>query len=122
MVWPSLLTPEDIFRLHPKIRWAALSIASGSVVFSEMRQGLTSHTPHSDDRAFMELGPLLMTSTAERLSGGTAGPLECVIACYENVCVLTAMGNGTQLALSVDKEHALTVFQEILPKLQKLAA
>lgn len=117
-----MVTADEIFALHPNIRWVALSTASGSVVFSEMRQGLKSHTPHSDDRAFMELGPLLMTSTADRLSGGTAGPLECVIACYENVCVLTTIENGTQLALSVDKDHALTVFQEILPKLRKLAA
>ena len=70
----------------------------------------------------MEIGPLLMSGVAERLTPeGKAGKLECVIACFEKVCVMTIMGQGTQLAMSVDKPDALTVFQEILPEIFKLA-
>jgi hypothetical protein len=118
-----LLTPDDVFRLHPKVRWAALSTASGSVVFSQMRKGVESYTPNSDDRAFMEIGPLLISGVAERLSPeNKAGKLECVIACFERDCVLLAMVKDGQLAISADKHHALTVFQEILPQILKLGA
>ncbi len=118
-----MLTPEDVFRIHPEIRWAALSTTSGSVVFSKMRSGVVSHTANSEDRAFMELGPLLMSGVAQHLTPeGKAGKLECVIACFEKDCVLLAAVKDGELAMSVDKSHALTVFQEILPKILELGA
>ena len=118
-----MLEPEDVFKLHPKIRWAALSTTSGSVIFSKMRSGVESYTPNSDDKAFMELGPILMSGVAQRLTPqGKAGKLECVIACFEKDCVLLATVRDGQLAMSVDKSHALAVFQEILPKILELAA
>jgi hypothetical protein len=118
-----LLAPEDVFKLHPKIRWAALSTTSGSLVFSKMRSGVESYTANSEDKAFMELGPLLMSGVAQRLTPeGKAGKLECVIVCFEKDCVLLAVVKDGHLALSVDKSHALPVFQEILPKIVELGA
>jgi hypothetical protein len=118
-----LLAPDHVFQLHPMIRWAALSTTSGSVVFSQMREGVESYTPNSEDKAFMELGPVLMSGVAERLTPeGKAGKLECVIACFERDYVLLARVKDGHLALSVDKPHALTVFQEIMPEIVKLAA
>jgi len=115
-----LLTPSDVFHLHPKIRWAAFS-ADGSVVFSEMRSGVESLTEESEDKAFMELGPLFMTSIAERLTpGGKAGRLESVIACFEKDCVMLVGVKGGHLAFSVDTVDAFSVFQDILPGLAKL--
>ena len=69
----------------------------------------------------MEMGPLFMTGIAQRLTPeGKAGKLECVIACFEKDCVLMAQVEEGHLAISVDKEHGLAVFKEILPQLQKL--
>jgi hypothetical protein len=105
------------------IRWAALSTESDSVVFSQMRPGVESYTANSEDRDFMKIGPLFMTGIAERLTPeDKAGKLECVIACFEKDYVLVAkLGNG-HLAISVDKSHALTVFQEMMPRILKLTA
>jgi hypothetical protein len=115
-----LLTADDVFRLHPKIRWAALSTDT-AVVFSQMRKGVSSYTPNSEDKAFMEMGPLFMTGLAERLTPqGMAGKLECVIACFEKDCVLMAKVGDAHLALSVDASNALSVFQEIMPQILKL--
>ena len=71
----------------------------------------------------MKIGPLFMTGIAERLTPeGKAGKLECVIACFEKDYVLIAkVGNG-HLAISVDRDHALAVFQEIIPRVLKLTA
>jgi len=111
-----LLTPDDVFRLHAKIRWAALSRESGMVVFSQMRPGFESLTPDDTDRAFMETGPLFITGIAQRLTPeGKAGNLECVIACFEKDCVLMAKVQDCYLALSVETADALRVFNEIKP-------
>lgn len=117
-----MLTPDDVFRLHPKIRWAAVSTTSGSVSFSQMRQGVESHTSNSEDRAFMELGPLLMYGVAERLTPESkAGRLECIIACFEKDCVLLTAVKEGHLAISVNKQDALAVFQEIMPQILQIA-
>ena len=87
-----------------------------------MRPGVESYTPNSEDKTFMEMGPLFMTSIAERLSPqGKAGKLECVIACFEKDYVLMAKVPDGHLALSVDAHDALSVFQEIMPQILKLA-
>lgn len=69
----------------------------------------------------MKIGPLFMTGIAERLTPeGKAGKLECVIACFEKDCVLVAKAGNGHLAISVDRNDALAVFQEILPQVIKL--
>lgn len=93
------------------------------MVFSQMRSGVQSLTADSEDRAFMELGPLLLTGIAERLTPkGKAGNLRCVIACFEKDCVLLINVNEGHLAVSADSADAFSVFQEILPQLTRLAA
>lgn len=88
-----------------------------------MRPGIESYTPDSEDKAFMEMGPLIMTSMAQRLTPeDKAGKLQCVIACFDKNCVLVAKVGEGHLALSVDRDQALIVFQEIIPQVLKLAA
>jgi len=114
------LSAEDVFRLHPKIRWTAFSV-DGKVVFCEMRVGLQSYTSDAEDRAFMELGPFIMSGVAERLTAsGGAGRLESVVVNLEKDSVLlTRVGSG-YLAVSVDRVDAYSVFQEIEPLLRGL--
>ena len=70
----------------------------------------------------MEIGPLFMTGIAERLTPELkAGKLECVIACFEKDCVLVTRAKEGHLAISVDKDQALLVFNEILPQILKLS-
>jgi hypothetical protein len=106
--------------LHPKIRWAAYSV-DGKVVFCQMRAGLQSYTSDAEDRAFMELGPLIMSGVAERLTpSGGAGRLESVVVNLEKDSVLlTRVGSG-YLAVSADRADAVSVFQEIEPLIGKL--
>jgi len=118
-----LLTPEDVFSLHPKIRWAALALESGMVVFCQMRQGVQSLTPDDEDRAFMQMGPLFMTGIALRLTPEhRAGKLEYVISCFEKDCVLMTKVPDGFLALSVATPDAFLVFNELRPKILNLLA
>jgi hypothetical protein len=62
-----------------------------------------------------------MSGLAERLTPeGKAGKLECVIACFEKDYVLMAKVRDGHLALSVERDQALGVFQEIIPHILKL--
>jgi len=116
----SVITANDVFRLHPKIRWAALS-RDGSLAFCSMRPGVQSFTDDTEDRAFMELGPIFLTGVAERLTPQEkAGKLESVIACFEKGCVMLVNGEEGNLAVSADKADAFSVFTEIMPSLAKL--
>ena len=109
------LSSEEVFRLHPKIRWAAFSRDSGEVVFSQMREGVESHTSEVDDRAFMELGPLFMSGIAERLRSKKTGGVESIVVNLEiDSVMLIKVGNG-HLAISADKADANEVFLKVTP-------
>ena len=114
-------SPEELFRLHPKLRWAAYS-AEGKVVFCQMRPGVESFTSDDNDRAFMQFGPLIVSGVAERLThSGGAGKLQSVLVNMEKDSVLLMKFRNGFLALSVDRSEAFGVFQEIDRRLQELA-
>ena len=117
----TLLSPEEVFRLHTKIRWAAFSTESGRIAFSQMRPGLSSYTSEKEDRAFMEFGPQLMTGIAERLSPtGGAGKVQSLIVNLEKDSVLLAPLRGGYLAISADRADAPEVFKEVEPMIRRL--
>jgi hypothetical protein len=92
------------------------------VVFSQMRPGVASYTSDAEDRAFMEMGPLLMTGLALRLTPNSkAGKLEYIMACFEKDCVLMTKVEDGFLAMSVDTPDALEVFHEVEEEILKLS-
>lgn len=115
------LTADDVFRLHPKIRWAAYSTEQGIVLFSTMRPGVQSYTPVTDDRAFMELGVLFMCEMGDRLSSrGAAGKLDNIVVNFAHDSVLIVDHGKGHLALSADRADASRVFEEISPLIKQL--
>jgi hypothetical protein len=81
------LTPERVFQLNQKIRWAGLATEKGEVVFARMRPGVQSLSPESTDMSFMQLGPMLLSGVCERLVPW-AGPLETIVINYEKVVLV----------------------------------
>lgn len=69
----------------------------------------------------MELGPLIMSGVAERLTpAGAAGRLESIVVNMEKDSVfLTKIGSG-YLAISVDRAEAFGVFQEVNSSIRQL--
>ena len=105
-----------MFQLHPKIRWAAFASDDGEVLFSKMRAGVESYTTEAEDRAFMELGPLFMTSLAERLTpSGKAGGLESVIVNLDKDAVLIMKVQNGHLAISADRADSVDAFLRVSP-------
>jgi len=86
-----------------------------------MRPGLKSYTSDAEDRAFMELGPLIMSGVAERLTpSGGAGKLESVVVNMGKDSVLLTKIRDGYLAISVDRAEAFGVFQEIDSSIRRL--
>lgn len=116
----TLLTPEQVFRLHPKIRWTAFA-RNGRIVFCKMAPGFESYTSPDADRSFMEFGPLIITGVSERLSSPeSAGIVESVIINFEKDSVLLMRVKDGDLAISVDRPHSYGVFQEIESRIKTL--
>ena len=110
-------TAEDIFRIHPKIRWAALANEKGEVLFMQMRPGLESLSPPDQDRVFMQIGPLMLVGVSERLAAW-AGAVESVVITFEKVGMVIARVSGKYLALTVERSD-VSALPEIMTTLLK---
>lgn len=114
------LTPERVFSLNPKIRWAGLATDQGHVIFVQMHPGVESYSPGDADNSFMQLGPLLLTSVCERLAPW-AGKLETTVSTYEKVVLVVTRLGSRFLAVTIDRSDAETL-SELVPKLVALAS
>jgi len=95
------LVPEDIFHIHPQIRWAGWASESGKVIFSKMRPGVETHSPEADDRQFLEFGGLIMDGVAQRSSEWLGKPGFVRVA-YEKATQMVFGFDGGYLALTVE--------------------
>lgn len=111
-------SPEHVFGLDPKIRWAGLATESGHVLFAQMRPGVTSLSPEDTDKSFMQLGPLLLTGVCERLAPW-AGPLEYVVSRYQKVLMIVKRLDSKFLAVTINVEDS-GILSELLAKLAQL--
>jgi hypothetical protein len=117
-----LFSPDDVFRLDPKIRWTALAKESGEVVFNKMRPGFESYTSEAEDKAFMELGPLFMISLAERLTPSKkAGAVKSIVVNLEKDSILLTKVRDGYLAVSAPPADANVIFPKIVSLIQQLA-
>ncbi len=114
------LTPEHIFSLHPKIRWAGLATDQGEVLFARMRPGIPSFSPEEADRSFMQLGPMLLSGVCERLAPW-AGPLETVVSTYAKVVMIVTRFDRRFLALTIDRADA-GILSDVTQGLLKLVS
>ncbi len=112
------LTPERIFSINPKIRWAGLTTDQGEVLFVTMRSGLKSLSPEETDRSFMQLGPMLLSGVCERLAPW-AGPLQAVVSRYEKVAMIITKIERFYLAVTINSEDADSI-REIMEGLRRM--
>jgi hypothetical protein len=113
------LTAEEVFRLHPKIRWAGLANDRGEIVFSQMRAGVKSITTDEDDRNLLQLGSMILRGVAER-SSPSAGNVQCITVLYEKFGQLIVKRNENTLILTVEKEDAQQTLLQIIESLVKI--
>jgi len=109
---------DEVLKLHPKIRWAGLASEMGEVIWVQQRQGLTSYSPEDADRAFVQMGPLIIGGVCERLSPWT-GPVGSIVINYEKVTSLIMKIKAGYLCMTIEKEDVQQSIQEIVKSLEK---
>jgi len=115
-----MLTPDEIFILHPKIRWVGASTSGGEIVFSKMRPGVQTITTEEDDRNLLEMGSLLLRGIAER-SSQFAGRVGCIAVLYEKFGQLIVQRNANNIILTFDNDHdAPSTLHEIIEIIEKI--
>ena len=113
------LTPDDLFRLHPKIRMAGLANESGEVYFLQMRPGVKTLAPEEENRAFMQLNALAVLGACERLSQWGGAVMGACIR-YEKVTMYLSRFNEKVLLITVERDEALETIPDIVRSIQTL--
>jgi hypothetical protein len=111
--------PEDIFAIHPKIRFAGSAKRNGQVLFLQMREGVTSLTPDSLDRAALEIHAQYIVETVEQ-EGRWSGPVENVAITFEKYVELIIPLTETYVLITVEKEVPVESYGEICKAIRAL--
>lgn len=106
-----VVSPEEIFHVNKKIRWAALTTDRGDVIYSQQRPGVESFSPAQFDEEFVHLGPLTLLGTAEKYSEYLRGVDHVVVWFGAVISVYTRVGSQV---LSVTLEKDLDALSQFL--------
>lgn len=110
----SKLTPEAIFKIHPRMRWAAYSTRSGDVVFSQMRPGVKTATSDEADRAIMRGASMMMSSGAlDQFIPKAAGPLESIVINLQKISLIWIVHKDGYLAITTGRIAANSVLRRL---------
>jgi hypothetical protein len=108
------LKPEEIFAVHPKIRWTGVATNKGAVIFAQMRNGVTSMTPASNKLTDLEIRAQYIIESAE-LESRWVGPLDHITFCFEKYVELIVPLKDGYVAVNLEKD----VPSESYPKISK---
>ena len=109
-----IVSPEEIFRVSKKIRWAALTTDRGDVIYSKQRPAVESFSPPHIDEEFVQLGPLTLLGTAEKYSEYLKGVDHIVVWFGVAIAVYSRVGSQV-LSVTIEKDlDALSQFSDWL--------
>lgn len=105
-----IVSPEEIFQVNKKIRWAALTTDRGDVIYSQQRPGVESFSPAQIDEEFIQLGPLTLLGTAEKYSEYLRGVDHVVVWFGVAISVYSRVGSQV-ISVTIEKDlDALSQF------------
>lgn len=114
-----LMKPDDIFAIHPKIRWAGLATRDGGIVFQQMRPGLASFTPDSNDRLTLEVRAQYIIETVEQESNW-AGPVDHLTICFDRYVEIIVPLKKAYVAITVEKDLTPDQYERIAESIRAL--
>jgi hypothetical protein len=87
-------------------------------MWTQQQKGVPSFSPEDTDRAFAQMGPLIVIGVCERLSPWT-GRVGSVVINYEKVTSLITKLTTGFLCMTIEKEGAQQTVLEIMHSLEK---
>ena len=113
------MKPEDIFAVHPGIRFAGLANRDGKILFSKMRERVVSHTPDSVERTGLEDHGRYFIETAEQ-EVKWSGKLEQIAVSYEKYVVAYVPLKQGYVLISLEKDVPAESYSSICKAIQAL--
>jgi hypothetical protein len=113
------LKPEDIFAVHPGIRFAGLANRNGQILFSKMREGVLSHTANSVERTGLEDHGRYFIETAER-EVKWSEKLEQFAVSYEKYVALYIPLKQRYVLISLEKDVPAESYTSICTAIRAL--
>jgi hypothetical protein len=113
------LKPEDVFAVHPGIRFAGLANRNGQILFSKMRQGVVSYTPDSVERTGLKNhGRYFIEAAEEEVKW--SGKLEQIAVSYEKYVVLYVPLKQGYVLISLEKDVPAESYTSICKAIRAL--
>jgi hypothetical protein len=113
------LKPEEVFAVHPKIRWAGLATRKGAVIFAQMRKGVTSMTPISNQLTDLEIRTQYIIESAE-LESRWVGALDHITFCFEKYIELIVPLKDSYVAVNLEKDVPAESYSKISRAIREL--
>jgi len=113
------LKPEDIFALLPAVRWVGLATRRGKVIFTQMREGVTSLTPNTNDLSTLEIRTQYIIEAAE-LESRWAGALDHITFVFEKYVEIIIPLKNSYVAITVEKDVPPQSYPEISKAIREL--
>ena len=114
-----MLRPEEIFAVHPGIRWAGLATRKGQIIFAQMREGKKSLTPNTNDLSALEIRTQYVIEAAEQ-DAKWSGMLEYISFCFEKFVEVIIPLRNSYVAITVEKDVAPEFYPEIANAIREL--
>jgi hypothetical protein len=106
------LKPEDVFAIHPAIRWVGLATRKGRVLFTQMKEGVASLTPDTNDLSTLEIRTQYIIEAAEQESRW-AGGLDHITFVFEKYVEVIVPLKNSYVAITLDKDVPLQSYSGI---------
>ena len=110
---------EEVFAVHPKIRWVGLASRKGRVIFAQMREGVTSLTPSSNDLSTLEIRTQYVIEAAEQESRWV-GALHHIIFCFEKYVEMVVPLRDSYVAVTLERDVSPESYTEISKAIREL--
>ncbi|HKM77922.1 MAG TPA: hypothetical protein VJZ03_02500 [Candidatus Bathyarchaeia archaeon] len=111
-------TAEEVFALHPGIRFAGLATRKGQMVFSKMRPGVVSYHPEPTRTATIEIQGQYMIEMAEKKYW--AGTLEHITVSFEKYVHLFIPLKKHIAEITLEKDVPPESYRKICSAIQAL--
>ncbi|MGA3298191.1 MAG: hypothetical protein ABSD41_12170 [Candidatus Bathyarchaeia archaeon] len=111
-------TAEEVFALHPGIRFAGLATRNGQVVFSKMRPEMVSYHPEPSRTVTVEIQGQYLIEMAEKKFW--AGALEHIAISFEKYVHLFIPLKNHIAEITVEKEVPSESYRKICSAIQAL--
>ena len=110
---------REAFRKEPKLRYVGIVDDGYHIIFSEMREGVSSLTPDEQDRNFVQLMPPIIVDAVEKLQP-LLGKLDTVTVRYEKSLLGFFRMQGLILIFSFDPDVTTPFISALSDKMNTL--